>query len=95
MDPKLSQRRSKYSFAIRFFAVWNVLAWLGAACAIYRGQFNEGDEGGRIMGVVHASHEPGKFWVMVLMLPVFGAVMMSYFVVSAVRESRRQRESAG
>ena len=93
MDPKASQRRSrlKYSFAIWFFAIWNVLAWLVAAHAIYHGQFNEGASGGHFIGVVRADQEPVKFWLMVLSLPIFGAFMMSYFVVSAVRESRRQR----
>jgi hypothetical protein len=97
MDPKPSQRRSrlKHSSAIWFFAVWNVLVWLNAAYATYQGRFNEADSGGRLMGVVHADHEPGKFWLMVLALPAFGAIMMAYFVVGAVREARRQRESAG
>ena len=97
MNPNPSQPRGrwKHSFAIWFFAVWNVLVWLVAACAIYQGQFNEVASGGYFMGVVHADHEPGKFWLMVLGLPVFGAFMMTYFVVSAVRESRRQGESAG
>jgi hypothetical protein len=91
--PEASQRgsRSKHSFAIWFFAVWNVLAWLFAAYAIYHGQFNEGAGGGQFIGVVHADQEPVKFWLMVLSLPVFGAFMMTYFVVSALRAGRASR----
>lgn len=96
MNLNPSQRRifPKYSFAILFFAVWNVLVWTGVLYAVYHGQFNEVESGGRLMGVVHADREPGKFWLMVLSLPVFGAFMMTFFVVLAVRESRRRRESA-
>ena len=82
MDPDPSPRRSrsKYSLAIWLFAIWNGVAWIGAANAFIGGS--------------HAPRDPGEYWLTVLGLPAVGVLGMTCLLFSVARDSRRLRESA-